>query len=50
MLAVFQGADGYYFFTQDDVTKNTNINQKIEFLPDIEGVWSYLYYSFSRKN
>lgn len=50
MLAVFQGADAYHFFTQDDVTKNVNINGKIEFLPDLEGVWTYLYFSFSRKN
>jgi len=32
------------------VTKNTNINDKIVFPGDIEGLWSYVYYSFSRKN
>lgn len=46
LLAVFQGLSGYFFFTNDETTKNSNLNRAIPY-GDIESVWTYIYYSYS---
>jgi len=35
------------FATNDKKTENSNVNNEIPF-GDIEGVWTYIYYSYSR--
>jgi hypothetical protein len=42
------GTDGYYFITMDDKTSNPNVFKSIPY-GDIEGVWSYVYFSYSSK-
>ena len=46
-LAVFLGTDGYYFFSNDEASKS-NPQQKIDLLPDIEGVWTFVYFNYNR--
>jgi hypothetical protein len=45
-LAVWLGQGGYYFSSHDDKSKNPNVYKPIEY-GDIEGVWTYLYFSYS---
>lgn len=46
LLGVWQGQDGYYFATNDVKTNNFNAFNKIAY-SDIEGVWTYVYFSYS---
>jgi hypothetical protein len=45
-LAIFQGASAYFFATYDFVTANNNVFQEAKF-GDIEGVWTFMYFSYS---
>ena len=47
LLAVFQGLGYYHFATCNQNNNNGNVNQNEEFNGDIEGLWTYLYYSYS---
>lgn len=47
LLAMWQG-QGYYHFTTCDGEKNlVNLVSNVNY-GDIEGVWTYVYYSYSR--
>ena len=48
VLALWLGQEGYTFITMDDKTKNPNIFKPIPY-EDIEGVWTYVYFSYSGK-
>jgi hypothetical protein len=48
ILSIFQGASYYQFATTQDENKNANNAQNIGFPEDIEGVWSFLYFSHSK--
>ncbi len=48
VLAIWLGQGGYYFITQDDKSKNNNVFKPIAY-DDIEGVWTYIYFSYSSK-
>jgi hypothetical protein len=49
VLAMWQGA-GYYHFTTCN-TANNNPNQilNVDYPADIEGLWTYVYYSHGKK-
>lgn len=47
-LAVWLGKGGYTFITLDKKTNNPNMYSAIPY-GDIEGVWTYLYFSYSPK-
>lgn len=50
LLAIWQG-QGFYHFTTCDKPKNqANIVQNINYPVDIEGLWTYVYYSYSVKD
>lgn len=49
LLAVFQG-QGYYQFATLSLPDSGNINQNLPFVGDIEGIWTYLYFSYSAAN
>ncbi|CAD8193826.1 unnamed protein product [Paramecium pentaurelia] len=46
LLGIWQGQGFYTFFTNDYKTNNWNLNQQIEYY-DIEGVWTFFYFSYS---
>lgn len=46
ILAIWQGRNYYHFTTCDLKSHNWNIIKNIDF-GDIEGVWTYVYYSYS---
>lgn len=48
VLCLWLGTDGYYFITMDDKTSNPNIFKPIAY-EDIEGVWTYVYFSYTAK-
>lgn len=48
VLAIWLGQAGYTFITMDDKTNNPNIFKAIPY-EDIEGVWTYVYFSYSNK-
>jgi len=48
VLGVWLGADGYYFITMDDKSKNPNVYKSVPY-GDIEGVWTYIYFSYGVK-
>lgn len=47
-LAIWLGKEGYYFTTTDKKTSNPNVSANIKYT-DIEGVWTYIHYSYSPK-
>ncbi|CAD8123997.1 unnamed protein product [Paramecium sonneborni] len=46
LLAIWQGQGAYTFITNDYKSNNWNLNKNIEY-GDIEGVWTYIYFSYS---
>lgn len=46
LLAIWQGTDYYHFTTCDEPKNQWNIIQNTNF-GDIEGVWTFIYYSYS---
>lgn len=48
ILALFQGQDFYHFATLDANSKNPNVNFNVPSPKDIEGVWTYVYFSYSK--
>ena len=46
LLAIWQGQGSYTFITNDYKSNNWNLNKNIEY-GDIEGVWTYIYFSYS---
>ena len=50
LLAIWQG-NGFYHFTTCNVEgNNPNVIVNNNFPTDIEGLWTYVYYSYSRTN
>ena len=47
-MAIWLGQSGYFFSTHDDPSKNPNIYKSVPY-GDIEGVWTYIYFSYSGK-
>lgn len=45
LLAIWQGSGYYHFTTNNDA--NPNVVQNLNFPEDIEGLWTFLYYSYS---
>lgn len=45
-LAIWHYDNGYVFTTLDMASKNPNVNKMIN-TGDIEGIWTYIYYSYS---
>jgi hypothetical protein len=45
-LGIWMGQDGYTFITNDLQTTNPNVVKAIPY-GDVEGVWSYIYFSYS---
>jgi len=48
MLANWQGAGFYHFTTCNAADGNPNYTQNVNYPDDIEGVWTFLYYSHSK--
>jgi hypothetical protein len=48
LLAVWQGQGYYHFTTCNSDNGNPNYTANIGYPDDIEGVWSYLYYSHGK--
>lgn len=48
LLCIWQGPDGYYFVTYT-LPANKNLYTRITYDIDIEGAWTYVYLSASRK-
>lgn len=48
-LANFLGDDGYLFITNDQKSKNPNVYQSVAH-EDIEGLWTYVYFSYSKQS
>jgi hypothetical protein len=48
LLAIWQGQGYYHFTTCNTATSSPNIVSNINF-GNIEGVWTYIYYSYSHK-
>lgn len=46
MLAIWQGQGFYHFTTCNTVGNQNNVIQNVNYA-DIEGVWTYIYYSYS---
>lgn len=46
-LAIWQGQGYYHFTTCNAATNNPNQIENINFPADIEGLWTYVYYSYS---
>lgn len=46
LLAVWQGSDKYLFTSSDEPSNNGNVFSSVNFV-DIEGVWTYVYFSYS---
>ena len=46
-LAIWQGDDDYDFHTCNTINGNPNVVGSIKYPADIEGVWTYIYYSYS---
>ena len=47
VLAVWQGLQSYAFITNDVKSGNPNIVKSIPYGTEIEGLWTYFYYSYS---
>lgn len=50
MLAIWLGLGYYHFTTCDQNTNEPNVPSNINHPVDIEGVWTYIYYSYSVKD
>jgi hypothetical protein len=48
VLCLWLGEAGYTFITMDDKSSNPNIFKAIPY-GDIEGVWTYVYFSYSNR-
>ena len=46
VLAIWHYDNGYHFTALDKASRNPNVNQNIP-TGDIEGLWSYVYFSYS---
>lgn len=46
VLAIWHYDTGYTFTTNDKASKNPNVNKNLA-TGDIEGLWSYVYFSYS---
>ncbi|CAD8140693.1 unnamed protein product [Paramecium octaurelia] len=46
-LAIWQGQGFYHFTTCNSVNNNPNVIQNVDYPADIEGLWTYVYYSYS---
>lgn len=49
MLALFLSKTGYLFVSNDAKSSNPNVFKALEF-GDIEGVWTYVHFSYSPKD
>ena len=49
ILSVSTGNENFFFNTQDTNGNNLNVNQQIRNPTDSEGIWTYIYYSYSVK-
>ena len=47
VLAIWQGSGFYHFTTNNAATGNVNQIKNINYPDDIEGLWTYFYYSYS---
>lgn len=47
LLAIWQGQGYYHYTTCDEPSKRANVIKNINYPVDIEGVWTYVYYSYS---
>lgn len=48
-LAIFMGEEGYAFITNNEENGDANVHEIVEF-NDIDGVWCYMYFSYSHVN
>ena len=48
LLAIFQNAAAYFFSTCNAKDGNPNYYTPLNYPADIEGLWTYIYYSHSR--
>lgn len=46
VLAIWNHDNGYHFTSNDKASKNPNVNKNLP-TGDIEGLWTYLYFSYS---
>jgi hypothetical protein len=46
VLAIWHYDNAYHFTTNDKASKNPNVNKNLP-TGDIEGLWTYLYFSYS---
>lgn len=49
VLATFFTSNSYHFTTYNSITNEPNVRGDLKFPEDIEGVWTYLYFSYSAK-
>jgi hypothetical protein len=49
LLGNWQGDGFYHFTTLNNADKNPNVYQNIPYPADIEGLWTFLYFSFSKQ-
>lgn len=47
MLAIWLGKGYYHFTTCDEAKKQPNVIANINYPEDLDGVWTYIYYSYS---
>ncbi|CAK86297.1 unnamed protein product (macronuclear) [Paramecium tetraurelia] len=47
MQTVLVGKGYYYFATCDEANSNSNIANKVNYPEDFDGIWTYIYYSYS---
>lgn len=49
LLAIWQGQGYYHFTTCNAINGNVNVINNINFPADIEGLWTFVYYSYSEE-
>lgn len=49
LLAIWLGKGYYHFTTCDEAKKEPNAVQNVNYPADIDGLWTFVYYSYSAK-